>query len=160
MKLEFDVTMTAGVLYDYMLRHTYTSSSGLLGGAAGALLIIASLTVRGGTLYLIAGIVILLYLPWTLRLRSRRQMMTNAAFREPLHYSLDDSGITVSQRDLSETVSWETMNKAVSTGKSVIVYTSAVNAFIFPRKDMGELTPRVVEQISIHMPAKRVHIRY
>lgn len=160
MKLEFDVNMTAGVLHDYMLRHTYTSSSGLLATIAGALLVIASLTVEGGALYLIAGIVILLYLPWTLFIRSKRQILSNPAFRDTLHYSLDENGITVSQKDLTETVPWDTARKAISTGKSIIVYTSAVNAFIFPRKDMGELTQQVIKQISTHMPAKKVNIRY
>ena len=31
-----------------------------------------------------------------------------------------------------------------STGKSIIVYNTKVNAWIFPRKDMGELTTKVI----------------
>ena len=40
MELEFDVKITSGILYDYMLRHTYYSLSGLIGTIAGALLIV------------------------------------------------------------------------------------------------------------------------
>ena len=40
MELEFDVKMTASVLYDYMLRHTYNSAAGLLGTLVGALMIV------------------------------------------------------------------------------------------------------------------------
>ncbi|MBQ8591155.1 MAG: YcxB family protein [Lachnospiraceae bacterium] len=160
MKLEFDVKMTAAALYDYMLRHTYTSPSGLLGTIAGALLVVASLTVEGGTLYFIAGLVILLYLPWSLFIRSRKQILANPAFKEALHYCLDEEGITVSQKDLTETIPWDTMQKAISTGKSIIVYTSPINAFIFPRKEMGDLTIQVIEHISTHMPPKKVNIKY
>ena len=40
MDLEFDVKVTPGVLYDYMLFHTYTSASGLIGSAVGALMVV------------------------------------------------------------------------------------------------------------------------
>ena len=41
MEIEFDVKVTSGVLYDYMLYHTYTSPAGLIGAVAGALLVAA-----------------------------------------------------------------------------------------------------------------------
>ena len=40
MELEFDVKITAGTLYDYLLQHTYSSFSGMLGTLVGALLIV------------------------------------------------------------------------------------------------------------------------
>lgn len=160
MKIEFDVKMTASALYDYMLRHAYASMSGLLGTIAGALLVVAYFMMEGGILYLLAGLVILLYLPWTLFVRSRKQILANPAFKEVLHYQLDEEGITVSQKEVTETIPWEAMQKAISTGKSIIVYTSKVNAFIFPRKDMGALTIAVIEYIFIHMAPEKVHIKY
>ena len=35
MEVEFDVKIDAGALYDYMLRHTYSSAAGILGTAGG-----------------------------------------------------------------------------------------------------------------------------
>lgn len=133
MEIEFDVKIDAGVLYDYMLHHTYTSASGLLGTGVGALMIVA-FSMRHSVIFLIAGIVILGYLPWTLFIRSGQQMLANPAFKEPLHYRLDEEGITVSQSGTEEKQAWEQMYKAVSTGRSIIVYTSRVNASIFPKK--------------------------
>ena len=43
MNLEFDVQMNAGVLYDYMLRHTYSGIAGILGSVAGALGVVAGM---------------------------------------------------------------------------------------------------------------------
>ena len=40
MEMEFDVKVTAGVLYDYLLYHTYTSFSGMIGTLVGVILII------------------------------------------------------------------------------------------------------------------------
>lgn len=158
MELEFDVKMTAGALYDYMLRHTYYSASGLIGTIVGALLVVWFFY-KGGAIFLIAGIIILLYLPWTLFIKSRRQMLSTPAFKKSLHYKLTKEGIEVSQGEEVQSQKWENMYKAVSTPKSIIVYTSPVNASIFPKQDMGELTFPVIEMISTHMPPAKVKIR-
>ncbi len=158
MELEFDVKITANILYDYMLRHTYYSASGLLGTIAGALMLVYFFS-QGGVIFLIAGAVILLYLPWTLFIRSRQQMVNTPAFKEPLHYRLTEEGIEVSQGGEVQTQKWEDMFKAVSTQRSLIVYTSKINASIFPKQDLGELTPQVIRMISTHMPPAKVKIR-
>lgn len=158
MEVEFDVEMKAGILYDYMMRHTFSSFSGIFGTAVGALMIVAFYSNRQ-ILFLAAGIIILIYQPWTLFLRSRKQMLSNPAFKKPLHYKLTEEGIEVSQEDTAESQKWEDMYKAVSTGSSIIVYTSRINACIFPKKDLGENKYKVIEMISTHMPANRVKIR-
>ncbi len=158
MEIEFDVKINANVLYDYMLHHTYTSASGLLGTGVGALMIVA-FSMQHAVIFLIAGIVILVYLPCTLFLRSRQQMLANPAFKEPLHYRLDEEGILVSQNGAEEKQAWDQMYKAISTGRSIIVYTSRVNASIFPKKDLGEHKAKVIEIISTHMPPSKVKIR-
>lgn len=158
MEIEFDVKIDAGVLYDYMLHHTYNSAAGLLGTVVGALMIVA-FSMGRGVLFLIAGIVILAYLPWILFIKSKQQALMTPAFKKPLHYKLDKEGITVSQDDTEEKQEWAQMYKAVSTGKSIIVYTSRVNASIFPKKDLGENKAKVIEIISTHMPPSKVKIR-
>lgn len=158
MEIEFDIQINANVLYDYMLHHTYTSAAGLLGTGVGALMIVA-FSMQHSVIFLIAGIVILAYLPWTLFIRSRQQLLSNPAFKEPLHYRLDEEGITVSQNETEEKQSWEQMYKAISTGRSIIVYTSRINASIFPKKDLGENKAKVIEIISTHMPPSKVKIR-
>ncbi len=158
MEVEFDVKVTPGVLYDYMLYHTYTSAAGLLGAAAGALLVVAFF-MGAGIFCLIAGIIILAYLPWTLFIKSRQQYLANPAFKNPLHYKLTETGIEVSQKEEVQSQKWEDMYKAVSTPKSLILYTSPVNASIFPKKDLGEKTAAVIESISTHMPPRKVKIR-
>lgn len=151
---EVDVHMSASVLYDYMLRHTYMSLTGPLATVLG-LMCILFFVKGGGILYLLAGIVIIVYLPWNLFLSAKRQALTNEAFKKPLHYSFTKEGIYVSQGETMQMQRWENMHKAVSTGKSVIVYTSKVNASIFPRADLGNETPVLLEILCRYMdPAK------
>lgn len=157
--LEFDVKITDKDLYDYMTAHSYNSAPGILGSCVGGLMVVVAL-LNGHWFYLICGIILLLYLPLSLRIKSKQQIIKNAAFQKPLHYTLDDEGITISQGEESQSQKWEDMYKAISTSRSIIVYTSKVSATIFPRTQMGEDTVKVIEMISTHMPPKKVKIRY
>ena len=158
MEVEFDVKITPGALYDYMLYHTYTIPSGLLGAVVGALLVTAFF-MGAGVLCLLAGIIILVYLPWTLFLKSRQQYLANPAFKTPLHYKMTEEGIEVSQNGETQSQKWEDLFKAVSTPKSLIVYTSRVNASIFPKRDLKENSTAAIRMISTHMPPQKVKIR-
>ena len=155
--LELDVRIKAGDLYDYLLMHTYNSPSGLLGSCFGALLVVIG-AMKAEWIWVIAGGVLLVYLPWTLFLRSRKQAL-NPAFQKPLHYVLDEEGITVSQEDVEQKQGWENMVKAVSTSKSIIVYTSAINATIFPKRELGDQKAALIQIISTHMPPSKVRIK-
>lgn len=156
--IEFDVQIKAGDLYDYMMRHTYNGFSGIFGSLVGALMVVGGV-MMDSVLMIIAGVVLLCYLPWTLFLKSKQQILANPAFKKPLHYVLDDEGIHVSQGEEVQMQKWEDMFKAVSTGKSIIVYTSKVNACIFPRRDLKDRVPQVIQVISTHLPASKVKIR-
>ncbi len=158
MKIEFDVKITPNILYDYMLQHTYSRLPGLMGTLVGVLMLFLFAANRQ-PLILIIALVILLYLPWTLFLRAASQAKSNPAFQKPLHYKLTEAGIEVSQDDVTEQMAWEGMVKAVSTPKSIVVYTTAVNACIFPKSDLGDRKYKVIEMISTHMPPRKVRIR-
>ena len=156
--INLTVKIEAGDLYDYMLMHSYNSPAGLLGSTFGAVLILFAFAPTQW-IFAVLGVVMLLYLPWTLFVKSRRQILTNPSFQEPLQYTLDEEGLTVSQGEAQERMDWENMHKAVSTGRSIILYTSPVNATIFPKRQLGEERTAVVEMISTHMPPKKVKIR-
>lgn len=159
MELQFDVKVTSGALYDYLLYHTYTSFSGMIGTIAGVFLLMVFVSTKY-VIYLIAGAVMIGYLPCSLYLKAKQQVLRNPAFRQPLHYTMTDEGIIVSQGDNEERQSWDSCVKAVSTGKSIILYTSRTTASIFPKKDLGDKKEALIQMISTHMPPKKVKIRF
>lgn len=156
--VELDVKIEAGDLYDYMLRHSYNSAAGILGSCFGALMVVFAVMMQQWP-YLVFGLIVLLYLPWTLFMRSRQQVVNNPSFRQPLHYVLDEQGVTISQGEDSVQYRWEELHKAVSTGRSVILYTSRINATIFPKRQVGDKITVVIRMISTHMPPAKVKIR-
>lgn len=188
MKLEFDVKVDAGMLYDFLLRHTYTSAQGLIGTCVGALFIVGFAMQPDRYAALVVGLIILIYLPISLSLKAKAQAL-NPVFRRPIHYTMTEEGVMVSQEteEMEETEEtsaeaeddpeefagdeaqedatpkpfpWDAMYKAVSTKNSIILYTTRVNACIFPRKQLGGHTTDVIKMIATHMPPKKVKIRY
>lgn len=159
MELEFDVKVTSSALYDYLLYHTYTGLSGMLGTLVGVFLIIAFVSTRY-FIYLIAGVVLIAYMPCSLFLKAKQQVVNNPVFKEPLHYKMTDEGVSVSQGETEEMQSWESCVKAVSTAKSVILYTSRTTASIFPKRDLEDKKEALIQMISTHMPPKKVKIRF
>lgn len=157
--LELDVKIEAKDLYDYMVAHTYSKPINVLASCFGALMVVVGV-MTGYWYSLIGGAVLLLYLPWSLFLRSRQQAVNNPVFKAPLHYVLDDKGITISQGNQTQSQEWENMYKAISTNKSIIVYTSPINATIFPRRVLGDDLSRCIQIISTHMPPDKVKIRF
>jgi hypothetical protein len=148
--MQFDVKMTTGLLYDYLLRQAFTSLSGWLTLGLSAVMI--GLYFTGGQLILLfVGLIGVVYTPVYLYGRAKLQMQINKSFKGILHYRVDSRGIEISQEGEAARVEWEQLYKAVATRKSILVYTSRYNAWIFPDKDLGEQRGRLVELLKEHM---------
>lgn len=157
MEMEFDVQITKKDLYDYQLYHAYTSPSGLFGTIVGCLFIVGFLN-TGTPLYLVIGAFVILYFPWTLHIKAASQAQT-PVFKKPLHYRLSEEGLEISTEEESQLVSWESITKASSTGKTIMLYTSKVNAFLFPKRVLGERSGEFVRLISTYVAPEKVKIR-
>ncbi len=158
MELDFDVRINVGVLFDYLMRHTYTSLQGIVGVVIG-ILALAYYFWSFDLMYLLIGLVVLLYLPITLLMKAVAQARTNPAFKDVIHYHLDAEGITVSQGELKQTMFWDRMVKVVATSKSIILYTSPVNASIFPKKDLGDKEGQLLLVLKEYLPPEKLKIK-
>lgn len=157
MEMEFDVQITKKDLYDYQLYHAYTSPSGLFGTIVGCLFVVGFLN-TGTPLYLIIGAFVILYFPWTLHIRAASQAQS-PVFKKPLHYKLSGEGLEISTEEESQLVAWESITKASSTGRTIMLYTSKVNAFLFPKRVLGERSGEFVRLISAYVAPEKVKIR-
>ncbi len=158
MKCEFDVQMTASSLYDYNMYHTYSGTAGIVGTAVGTLFLILFAAYRQPA-YLVAGLVIILYSPVVLYMNSVKPIKLNPVYKNPLHYMLDEEGVTVTAGDESLKVEWDKMIKARATNQSILLYTGPKSAWVFPKKDPGQKRYDVIEMISTHMSSEKVKIR-
>lgn len=157
MEMEFDIQITKKDLYDYQLHHAYTSPSGLFGTIVGCLFIVGFFN-TGTPLYLIIGAFVILYFPWTLHIKAASQAQA-PVFKKPLHYRLSEEGLEISTEEEKQLVSWESITKASSTGKTVLLHTSKVNAFLFPKRELGERNGEFVQAISRYVSPEKVKIK-
>lgn len=161
-ELDVSVSMSAKILYDYLIYHAYSTPAGILGtcfGALGVLLFFNAPSVDR-VMYLILGAILILYMPISLKLRSAQLMQLSDTYKKPLDYHLDQNGVTVSQGDVSQTMEWNKCVKAVSTRQSILLYTGRNNASIFPRRQLGDKLPALVAVLAENMDPKKVRIRY
>lgn len=155
---EIDVQIKASDLFDYSLRHSYTSLGGLLSTIVGILMIYAYFAKNASPLYLIFGLIVVFYIPINLFLMSRQQAMQEA-FQKPLHYAFYENGMEVSQDDIREMIGWDYIVKAVATSKSIIVYTGKNRASIFPRRDLQPDATALIRVLSTHVDPKKMKIK-
>lgn len=166
MSVKFNVEMKEKYMYDFMLYHTYTHISGLLGAVVGVVALglgistIMSGDVQASMPALLIAILFLIVTPMSTKNRAKMQVKNSEMFQKPLEYEFSEEGVTVRQDELEAVNKWEEFDKAVSTQKSVILYITRVRAIIFPKECMGEQYEEVLKMIHTHMPASKVKIRH
>ncbi len=159
MREEFDIQMSAKILYNYLLYHAYKGFTGIFGTCVGIVFVLAFSVNTDTPMYLAAGLILILYTPLTLRTQAARQFLANEALKKPLHYCLDEEGITISQGETSQNIGWDVVTKAASSPSAIIIYTGKKNASVLPKKQLGERLPAVVQLISAHVAPEKVKIR-
>lgn len=155
---EVDVHIKASDLFDYSLRHSYASPGGVLSTIIGVLMVYAFFAKNASPLYLIFGIIVIVYIPVNLFLVSHQQAMQDA-FRNALHYAFYENGMEVSQGETHEMLEWEYIIKAVATSNSIIVYTGKNRASIFPRRDLQPDATALIQVLSTHVDPKKMKIK-
>lgn len=143
-KIEFDIKMRTKDMYKFLLCHTYTSFSGWFGvilSLVAFALLVTDFNGHDDTEKLVLIMIALAFTvfnPLMLLSTAKRQVVSNAVYKEPLHYAFTDEGIVVSQKDQEETMPWDKIRKVKQFSGVYIVYTSKVHAFIFPLDQLGE----------------------
>ncbi len=139
MKTEFDVQLHTADMYRYNLYHTYTTASGYLAILASILAFAAAGKTWGQTepsrtvLYIAMGILLLVYTPVSLYLRSKQQVNGSPVLKNVLHYVIDDTGVTTSQGEMSSRLEWSQVYRVVATKHNILICINPRNAFIIPR---------------------------
>ena len=93
-----------------------------------------------------------------MKLRAKRQMKSVVTFKEKVHYRIDDSGITVSLGDITETLLWDKIYKIKFDGRNIDVYMTTVNANIIPVRDFNGKAADFIELAKKHLKPFQVKV--
>ncbi len=165
MKTEFDVRLRTVDMYRYNLYHTYTTASGYLAILIAVIALAAAVrkwgevSVSNSVMYVMVGIILLVYTPLTLYLRSKQQVQESPVFKNILHYTIDDTGITTSQGEMSSTLVWEQVYRVVSTKHNILICINPRNAFIIPRAQVTEQYDDIREIAQNHLEKYRFKMK-
>lgn len=166
MSVKFEVQMTEKYMYDFMLYHTYTHASGLLGAIVGVIALGLTIStmmrsdLSAATPTFLIAVLFLVVTPMSTKNRAKMQVQQSDMFKKPLEYELTEEGIIVRQDDAEALNEWGEFMKAVSTQKSIILYVTRVRAIIFPKECMADRYEEVLKMIHTHMPPGKVKIRH
>ena len=144
MKLEFDVKVTEKDLYSFNIEQAYKGSQGVISLLFAVLLAAAAVlsAQKGNTgyvvLYIIVGILVLLYVPFSLKSRVRMIMKTNEVFSKPLHFEIDEKSINVSQGEEMAQLLWEQVYRFVANDKRILIFSNRKNAYILSKEQLGD----------------------
>ena len=136
--IELHVKISAKELFSFMLRHTYTSGSGLFGLVISllCLILLGAGYAKGDdfrTVVLLAlGLMFTVVNPILLYMKAKNQAMTNPVYKNELVYTLDDTGVTLNGEAATETVEWSKIRKWKKTRILHILYTTPIHAILLP----------------------------
>lgn len=137
--ITFSVQMTEKEVYRFTFYHVYHSFSGMVGLCL-SLLALANLIVNfnelsdmGKTIMIIIAAWFTVLEPMMMMSRSKAQVKRNKSYQQPLNYQVAADGITVSQNDQIQTMTWDKISKIVETNSQFLVYSSRIHSFIFPK---------------------------
>ena len=164
-KIELDVKMTFEDMYRFNLYHVYHNSQGILSVVLAVMLVLISALSWGDTnvaynvLYLLAAVLIVVYVPVNLRGRVKKQMKNTEVYQQPIHYTFDESGITTSFADQSVTMPWKQLYKIVSTKHQVLLYGGRIRANVIPRNQLGDAYDALYELAKAQMDGYRFKMK-
>lgn len=138
----FSVQMTVKEVYKFTFYHVYHGFSGLFGLCLSLLAFVnllvnfSELSNMGKSLMIIVAAWYTVLEPLMMISRAKAQVKRTKAYQKPLQYCVDESGITVSQDEESNTIAWNMLAKIVETKSQFLVYSSRIHSFVLPKSMM------------------------
>lgn len=143
LKAEFETKVEAKDLMDFKVYHNYHSVSGIAALIFGIIALIICVVSIGQvniayTLMMgFFGLFFTVYTPIGMWLKVKKQMKKVPAFREPVKYTVTSEKIELTQGEIKEELLWDDIFKIICTGKSLVLYITAVRANIIPLESLG-----------------------
>lgn len=158
-EVKFQVLVKVPYMYDFLMKNAYQGLKGIVGViiSVGALVLYlkgfgGNDDFMNGLLLVIAALMVVN--PFYLYYKAWKQVKLNKSFQEPLNYTVNDAGITVGQGEEEGTIPWNAVVMVTETRKSVLVYLSKRNAYIFPKEELKENYDEFKEMLKLHVDAR------
>ena len=152
-EVTIQVKVTVMDMYSFLMHHSYSGIQGILNLfiSGGAIVLLLCGVGKGNTLAMtalvLAAALFTVINPINLLLKSIKQVVLLPTFRKPLSYTFGEEGILVRQEEAEMLTGWNEVVRVVETRRSILVYMSAVRAYILPKKQYAEQVDAVKKQL-------------
>ena len=159
-KISFQVKTGVKDLFTFLMYYNYKSFGGVMGlvisGVSLAMLAVTfpNNSFRSNLLLLFLGLLFTVIQPLMLLQKAASQKVKNPNFNEPLQYELGPEEIVLRQKEQEMTITWDTIVKVVESKQQILVFTSRVHAFVWPKEQLGEDSEQIRQWVSEHVDQK------
>lgn len=159
MKITFSVRITRREMFSFLMNNAYRKPMGVIlflfgiGCFVVAAVTSADMDLKSTLLLILLGSLYTIIQPIMLWRSANRQVKKNPVYRDELLYSIDDSGITVSQGESTTFKKWEECYRAKDYGKLAVIYITVNNGVILPKEAIGDKYNDFVEIVKEHIPS-------
>lgn len=144
LQVEFETKIEEKDLMNFKLYHNYHSVSGIATVLFGVIMLVVCI-VSIGEVHIsytlmtgFFGLFFTVYTPIGMAVKVKNQMKKVPAFREPVKYTVTAEKILLAQGEVREELLWDDIFKITCTGKSIVLYITAVRANIIPLEALGK----------------------
>lgn len=159
-EVKFSVQVTVNDMFAFLMHHSYRGGS-LIADAVvtfGAIGLLIAGFGKGDPVKTVALIFVAMLFtvihPLQLFNKARKQVKNNEVFKNPLDYVLNDEGITLSQGEQSQSITWGDVYQVKEYKSQILVYTGRVYAFIWPKSALSQCENKVRELFKKHLSEK------
>ncbi|TCT13780.1 YcxB-like protein [Natranaerovirga pectinivora] len=103
---------------------------------------------------LVVGLFYTFFTPLSLRLKAKRQILLNPAYKKPFNYVINETGLNISQDHNEFNYSWMDFTKIEQTKNALLFFFSKKVAFILPMKDCEKEIHNILEVLNKEVPHK------
>lgn len=142
--IHFKVKIGVKDLFRFLMEYNYKS----VGGAFGLVISFACFgmlaysfldnSMEANLLLLAIGLLFTVVQPLMLLKKAAMQVVKNPVFRDPLEYEMNEEGLVVRQGEVEQEILWNGIIKISESKKQILVYTSRVNACIWPKEQLAD----------------------
>jgi len=149
-KISFDVTLTLDDYRRFNFAYLYTGLRGVMTIAfglsflIGSIILVPSAISRGGSnaytgwVMVFVAIYFLIFLPFSIFLRTKRMFESDKFLSEPQHYSVEADGLEVTSASSKTILAWDKIFSVRESKNYIFMYLARTKALIIPKKNIGE----------------------
>lgn len=165
MRVEFKTQLKRENLFKFNMYQIYTSFQGILSIIVAVFVIVVGfynlrkVTPQKTILTFAIGLLFLFYLPITLYRRAEVALKKNEVLAGEIQYILSEEGVKVQCGDEEALLPWECVYKVVATKTNILIYSTRVNAYVIPRKQVEDIYGDIFKVVNENLEKYRVSMK-